>query len=392
MYILYIYDKNFNVINQIFDLNNLNINLKLSDISTAKFDLFYDNPSADIQYFKEYTKIKIIEQYSYKDQKDWILLSWFWDDYNFWIDTAYWDDDWDSFNEQNTNQSIINKYNKEIIIFEWVIKWLDCNLNKFTVYCEDYWYLLSSKLIFNNYYWTSVNVLLNTIFLEINSRENTNLTIESDITDGLPTGLNISSNMNVYDIISKLCELWNYQFIWDSTKLIIKNKVGYDRTQWELYYMFRYDKSTPEENNIKEATWKTNWDNLANYVRDSNWLYYSDSSSISEYWLIEKYFDSTTQSLANYVNDRKNWIFELNIIPADIKFHTVNIWDVCDCLINTWGNILSYSWSVTIVEKTLESGNIDKISIKINSSSVKTLDIIETIKKLKQKVNILENK
>lgn len=348
-YIVYLYDLENNVVWQITEILDVQIEIKLSDIWTAEFTIDNKNEFCKKSFLKWYRRVKI---------------------------------------------NLLNN-NEEKTLFDGVIRWLVPWFIQTRVILNSFEYYLEKRKIRNDINFTNetINNILNDVLDDLNIIYNTGITINCWITDTYsPT---YKKWQDFLSIIKDLAKNW-YEFKIENKVLYFKDYIGENRTTWPNFLQYRKDINEPSDSNISNLDLSINFDLLANWVISKSGDNYSineDSTSITEFWLIEEtitVFGDDESSGLDYLENHKNGSFEywINIISND--FFECNLWDFVSVYINSWNDLLEYEWEMRVLAKRFLGWDLKKIEIFLGINNVKTSDIIWKINEIEKRINNLE--
>ncbi len=341
MFVIYINNYLWNSISQIFEVNNLEVKLKLNDISSASFEVSNLHKENSYINFREFNEVNI-----YKIEN-----------------------------------------NIEKLIFEWVIRSVEADLYKTKIVLNDKLFLLKNKILYTdkNYSNISIKWILQDILNTINSRYDTKIVLESDINTTITK--NYKKWQTFFDILKDLSLNW-YEFEVKNNSLRFYNSIWEDRSSWNKFVEFSYDIKFPWSRTIDTAKIEYDADNIAwALISKDTWETY-DQTSIETFWRIEKYFISWDKNIL--LSERKESVRELEITPISYDFFVANLGDIVKVFIDAWNDIMFFDTNLKVIEKNYKSWELDKVTIKVNKWSLKTLNLIETIVDLKNRTKNLE--
>lgn len=349
MYIAYIYDKDNNLIAQVEEILDININNKLNDVSRASFGLYHTNPYCTRDYLKEYRRVKIN----------------------------------------------LNKDNEEKTMFDWVIRWFDADLTKTNIKLESFEHLFERKLLHQDYTFTdqSVDTILQTILDAINTRYETNITLDCGITD--LTTKEYKKAETFLKVLKDLAGNW-YEFIVDDLVLKFKDTIWVDRSTGDDFVEYRFDKNEPDDRSIDSVTMSVDGKELANWViwkSGSNYTEDDDATSIAEFWLLESSFTTSwddTTTTTSFLDDHKESWSEFQVEAKTDDFFEAFLGDFVKIYIFIWNDIMFFDWSMKIVEKTYTWGDLPKITYKIAKTKIRSKDIVEQVSDIQERLKTLE--
>lgn len=341
MFVIYINDHYWNSLSQIFEVNNLESRLKLNDISSASFEVSNLHKENNYLNFKEFNEVNI---YKVED-------------------------------------------NKEKIIFEWVIRSVEADLYKTKVTLNDKLYLLKNKILYidKTYNNVSIKSVLQDILDSINSRNNTRITLESDILNQVTK--NYKKWQTFFDILTDLSLDW-YEFEIKNNVLRFLNSIWKNKSSGSEFVEFSYDIMFPWSRTIDTAKLEYDSDNIAWAIISKNNWEALDNISINDFWRQEKYFISWDKN--TLLSERKESIRELEITPLTYDFFVANLWDIVKVSINAWNDIMQFDTTLKVIEKDFKSWELNKVKIKLSKWKIKTLNLLETIQDLKNRTKNLE--
>ena len=341
MFVIYIKDKDWNNLTQIFEARKIEVKLKLNDISSASFELSNLDKNNKYEYLKEFNLVYI---YKLED-------------------------------------------NEEKLILEWTIRSVEADLNKSKILVNDKLFLLKNKILYSDTTYTdkTVDYILLDLLDNINSRYETNITLDCWITDTITK--TYKTWKTILDILKDIALNW-YEFEIKDNILTFKETIWEDKSVWENFVEFTYDINSLDSRTIDNAKSEYDSDNLANAII-VNWSWnVINQTSIDNFWRTEKYFISWDK--AEIISERKDSIKELELTPISNDLFQVNLWDVIKVYINAWNDIMFYDWNLKVIEKQFSSWDLDRIKIRLSKWKVKTLNLIETIQDLKNRTKNLE--
>lgn len=349
MFIAYIYDLNNDVFAQVEGVLDISIQDKINDVSKASFGLYHTNPYCTREYLKEYRRVKIA----------------------------------------------LNENWSEKIIFDGVIRWFDADLEKAIIRLESYDHLFERRILHADYNFTdqSVDTVLQTILDDINTRYQTNITLDCGIST--LTSKSYKKAENFLKVLKDLAWNW-YEFIIDDLVLKFKDTVWIDRTSWENFVEYRYDINDPDDRSIDQVDMENDWKELANWVIWKSWSDYTDdddATSIAEFWLVESSFttswdDETTT--ASFLLDHKESLSEFDVWAVTNDFFEAFLWDLVKVYIFIWNDLMFFDWSMKIIEKQYIWWDLPKIKYKLSKTKASGKDIVEQIWDIQQRLKTLE--
>lgn len=349
MYIAYIYDKDNNIIAQIEQILDLEITKKLNDVSTCSFGIYQTDPYCKRQYFKKYSRVKI----------------------NKLFDTI------------------------EKTLFDWVIRGVEADLEKTSIKLESFEHLLDRRLLHQDYTFTtqSIDTILTTILGAINTRYQTNITLDCGITE--TTSKDYKKAESFLKVLKDLAGLW-YEFIVDNMVLKFKQTIWIDRTTGENFVEYRYDINEPDDRSIDSVKMTDDGKEFVNGVIGKSWSNYSeqdDPTSIAEFGLIEWSFTTSgddTTTTQSYLDDHKEWIAEFEIVTINNDFFEADLGDLVSVYVYVGNDIMFYDWSMKITQKNYRSWDLESVQFTLWKTKIQSKNFIDEIIEIQERVKTLE--
>lgn len=345
MYVIYIYNKNKELLTEFFEISNLSITEKLNDVSTASFQV--PNKKNDLA--------------KYKFLKEWNIV--------------------------DIYKVLPNSIEKRL--FYGLIKWVKSDLQTCEVRCVNFLYLLKKKVLFYNEnsseFPKSPKELLEKIAERVNQRDpNFIKKINCDLTEKWTWQFKIWKS--VFDILKDFAsDLYEFKFVdWE---IFLLDTIWKNRTTWKDIVFFEYNIFSPESSNIAKAEIEYDLDNIFNYVSASDWVWF-DVESVENFWVLEKVDEKNLKE--KLLLENKNSLKEFKIEPSVSDFFLCDVWDTVKVFIDNWTEMLKFNWNLKVVEKSFKSGDLENVTFKLNSSKFRTKNIFETISDLKNDVKNLK--
>lgn len=283
----------------------------------------------------------------------------------------------------------------EKFIIEWYIRWFEADLESISIKIDSKFGVLSDKMNYTllNHSWP-LNTLLSSILSQVNSRENTGISVSCSITD------TIVKEYKTWEIISNMIEDLRqnkYDFYVKNNVLYFGQNMGVDRSvAWDDYVEFTFDIENPNMRNIVSAWVSQDIKDLANCTIWKTWTSYansSDATSITERWRVERPFvssGSNSDSAAWFIESKKNAIRQFDIVPQNNDFWAFDVGDIVKVYINNGNNFMFYDWPMNVVEKTYTEGNMPIVSVKVSQGKEVSKDFVGKLKSIDTRVNRIE--
>lgn len=386
MYVIYIYDKNKNLLTQFFEISDLQITEKLNDVSTASFQI--ENKTEIIKYkTKKRASFFDLENKNFEENN--------WNAFN-----KFYVDEQKNFLKNYAKYKFLKEWNivdiykiykfwEEKRLFYGLIKWVKSDLRTCEVRCVDFLYLLKKKCIFSSIktkdFFKSPKEILENIKNEINSRDN-NFIKKINCTLNEPWAWEFKAGKSIFDILKDFASDL-YEFKFENGEIFLIESIWKNKTSWKDIVFFEYDVFSPESSNIAKAEIEYDLDNIFNYFLTKDWVWKSDES-IANFWVLEKVDEK--QKLEKLIEENAESLKEFKIEPTISDFFFCNIWDTVKVEIDNWTEMMRFDGNLKVVEKTYKSWDLETVWFKLNSSKYRTKNIFETISDLKSDVKNLK--
>lgn len=352
MYIAYIKKPNWDNITQLHDITDVKVNIKLNETWSWSFYIAYDNPWNTLEVLQEFNRCIVYKQ---------------------------------------LNTGI------EKLLIEWYMKAPEADTEWTTVFLWDMNDFFKTKFVWSakSYSWKTLDFILTDILADINWRFATWLTLDCWVADIIPNK-SYSAWEDLLNIFQDLADS-GYEFKVENNVLIFKSNIWIDRSiSWENYLEYYFDKDDSDSRTIDNPKTTFNSENIANYIKVKNgWSLVTDSdpTSITKFWSVERFFPSSWSdalSVSWILNERKDSVREIEFIPISQDFFEVDISDTVRVIINSKNILNNYDGTVKILEKKYDSWELEKISIKVSTTKVKTFTLLEQISKIKERQKLQE--
>lgn len=352
MYIAYVKSPAGTVITQIHGISEVVVQARLNDTWSASFKIRWDNEANTLSVLQEFNRVKL-----YKQESTWVekLL------FEGYMKAPETDDEWTYINMGDMGDFFKTK-------FLWVGK---------------------------TYTWSTLDFILTDILSDVNARFATWITLDCWVTDVIPDKT-YSEGQDIYSIFQDLIA-WGYEFKIEKDVLYFKTSIWIDRTiPGENYLEYTFDKDNSSSNTIINPKTTFNSENIANYVKVKwpAWIVTrNDAASIITFWSVERFISSSwtnTTTADQILLDKKDSTREIDVAPVSFDFFEVWVGDTVQIYINSKNVIWNYTWGSKVLEKKYISWDLEKVSIKLSTSQSKTLTLLETIIKIKERQKHLE--
>lgn len=351
MIIGYVYDRQKNLIWQIFNVFWFECTIKLNDISTWELTIMNEHMDDILNILKENNRITIME------------------------------------NNDGTENTLIEGY----------IRGIEATLKNTVIKIEDYLSFLDDKMLYTAINFTGqVDVLLQTILDQINAREDTGLVLDCSVTDTITK--QYAKWDSFFSVLKDLREN-NYEFIVKDWTLFFKETIGIDRSLVNNDYReFMRDVNSPLDRTIRDAKMVMDIKQMCNCCLGKDgttYGSYEDADSITEFWRVERSFTNSwniQKATQNYVLERKDSIREFDISPNVTNFFYCDLGDIVRVYINSWNDLMFYDGTLKVIEKSYTAGEMWKVTFKLSKNKVKVQELNEKLKEISARVKSLELK
>lgn len=336
MFEIQILDKNLNIIDTESNPKNFivsSLNQKVNAISEARVSIYYESSLSTRNTIKKWRKINIF--------LDWKL------------------------------------------IFAWIIKWFNAWIEKIDLILNDYFYLLSRRLLRIDKTYTSISIkdTLTDLLTYINWIDDTKIILNCDVLDLITQ--TFTRWTSFYQILQNLAKSW-FSYKLENNILYFSNTLWIDRSA-DIYYI--YNKNEPYWQNIDKIELLEDIKDFSNWIIDKSWDY-SDTNSINDIWLYESKENDDIDKIT-YINEHLI-IWDYKIVPNVNNYFEANLWDKIWIDIISNNDILYYSWNMEIVEKKFTNWDMQKINFTLAISGIKIKDFLDDYLELKNRISKLE--
>jgi hypothetical protein len=242
---------------------------------------------------------------------------------------------------------------------------------------------------------TTISEIVTNIFDEINSLQDTGITLDCIATSTITDEKKYSAGVSFLSILKDLA-LSGYEFTTHNDVLTFKESVGIDRTQDNSdYFEAYYNKFSPQGNNVKEIE-SILPSNVYNVIIAKNLDGVShtetDSASIDAYGRSEKFIsvDGDLQTVAETELEKsKNPTNQINISPVLENFNDLSLGDLILADITTTNDLLNYRGDAKILEKRFTLGEQNEFIVKASSTGRQIDTFLQRINKIEKNLNKL---
>lgn len=304
--------------------------------------------------------------------------------------------DFNDIIKENNRITIVKLVNwQEKKIMEGIIRGFDSWLHDTKLLIDSKLGILQDRIIYNNYTYSGpLNTLLQNILDEINTREDTWVTLSCDITETV--NKEYKKWETVFDILDDLANnKYEYEIIDDV--LVFASTIGKDRTtDVNGFVEFQRDRNNPWSRNIADARMKSDKKEIATAgigKSGNNYTTYEDTDGIDKFWRIERAITTSWDedtSIEWYVTERAWSIREYTVEPETQDFFVADIGDQVKVFIDNGNEKMFFDWSMTVVGKTIESWDLEKVKIKLSTSKVKVKDFFDKFNNLQSRVQKID--
>jgi len=341
MYIAYLKDKNDEIIWQIFDLNNLEVDVLINNISKCSFSIFHNNPYAKKNYLKEFQKVVIKKQ------------------------------------SQNTEKVVFSGY-----------------ITKVSAYLQKVEIEISSEEIrlaklFTNYDYNlsrSIKDSLVEVISEINLRHWTSFVLDSDVLDAID--FNFFRGESLFSLLKRLSWI-NYRFTLSWDTVIFKHILWSDRSFWTDFFEYSYSVDRPDFRNIDYIEvvydFENYWNKFSLFHKDwvseisESWDYVLENSLMQHFWN-----SSLGETMFELYKNPEIWY---RILPLTSDYFEVEIWDLVSVYVNVWSDLLKINSVLEVVWKKISK--TWKIEFLISATPPKDNNLRDKLNYLENQVKIL---
>lgn len=349
MYIAYIYDLSNNLVAQIDSILDLEILQKINDVSTASFGLYHTNEYCKREFLKEYRRVRINKLFDGVEKN----------------------------------------------MFDGVIRGFSATLTTTSVKLESFDHLFDRKLLHSDYTYTdqSIDAILVDILGDINTRHETNITLDCGVTD--LTSKEYKKGESFLKVLKDLAGN-GYEWVFDNLVLKFKTTIGVDRSAGEDFIEYRYDIGEPNDRSINNVTMNVDGKEMANGVigkTGNDFTELDDPTSIAEFGLIESSFSASwddATATQSFLDDHKVSLSEYDVDGVSNDFFEANLWDLVKVYIFVWNDIMYFDGAMKVIGKMYVAWDIPRIEYKLGKTKVQSKNVLEQIVDMQARVKSLE--
>lgn len=360
--VVYIYTRTGTTpIYQLFDPIGLSINRKISEVSTAEFDITVFDDNGEIS--------DILTDPTYIAEKNRIKIG------------------------------LIHE-GVETIEFDGYITNLSDSPLSTHVICSDALYILGERMVLvdttvSGNIWTIVGTIMTTI----NSTEDTGIAVAtSSLTNTIPSKV-YPAFTYVIDILKDLADQWNGTPIFFVVKdgiLYFDSSIGSDISS---LVSFIYEYNDAHFRTIEIFTFDSDVRNIVNstYTKNSGWSIFNsiDTPSKTAYGRIEKGISLGNGDPQTEVNNStaktKNLTRNLAITPTTQSFSLANIGDIVTVYIDGWDLRRQYDGTMRVTGKEYISGDLEQVKYSLSNSQIQSQTILDKMKDMDASIERLKN-
>lgn len=342
--VVYIYDHQWNIRTQIFDVTNFECTQNINAYDTASFQIQYNHDENTEINLKAYNEVKIVEV----------------------TDSG------------------------ELVYIHWVIDSVEAWLVNTVVYVRSFEWLFEHKIIDTdkNYSAQTLDAVMTDLLANVNGRYDTGLTLDCGVADTID--LTVKKWSTLASVLKEIVGLW-YQYRVLEKVVIVKEIVWSDKTAWVNFVELRWDINDPQDRNVSDAQIKLDWWQMINAPFHTTGGFSTDATSIWNFGRIEQVVSSDgtpAQALADALEKHKDLIKVIDVTPSVDDFFFADIWDKVKLYIDAGNDIMQFDWSVNVIQKLIDTRWV--VRIQVSSTTVKALTFLETVKENQKEIQKLK--
>lgn len=342
-----IYDKDHNKLDEVYNLLDLDLSVRLNDYGECTFRLANDNPWLTSDNFKLFNHIKVVES------------AW-------WVDKVYF-----------------YGYMKTIKV------WLD----QTAIHCRTLEHKLERRKVRadNLYISNTLTALMTSIYNEINSYHSLGITLDCTSTSLIT--LEVKKWQSLLQTLKDIAKK-GFQFkVTNDRELLVADSIGIDRSVPGDDYVELTWADAALGRNISQASKTLEADDLANGIMGKDNSEVTDSASIAEYWLIEDVVASSgtganeLETMTNQLAEKKNATPVYEIDPDVDDFFFADIADQVKVVVDTGNELFRCEIPMMITEKRIVFGLVNRITVKLSTNGVRlSKDLVSVLQSLNERI------
>lgn len=345
MVVIYVYDKDWNALTQIFNARDVEIALKLSDFGEATFVINADHPANTFDILQEFNQIKIAR--------------------------------------------VID--GEEKIYFDGYLQLVEARYDETEVQCRTREHYLDRRQTAVSFGLTQdISISLQTLIDEINGLYDTGITLDCRTNQSL--WLNYRKWESVYGILKKLSESLEFTII--DKVLIVDDQIGDDRSSWQDFVQLKLSKDEPDDRNVKNFSITRDANDIANAIQGKSSVYTVDAPSVAKFGRIDETITnndtSETQAILDAVQTKKESQPIIDVKPDIKDFMFASLWDTVAIDLNAWNPLGIAVGTARIYEKSIKISWLDDIDIKLTETKNNKESILDVIRSQQKRIARLE--
>lgn len=343
MIVVYITDKSWTAVSQLYNPAGLVITKKMNQVGEAKFELPNSHEDCNLTSLKKMNRIKITQEYL----------------------------------------GDVSTY------FEGVISATVSSLYKTTVVCKDRLHILERRNLPSDYSAnTSISTILSTILASINGVDDTGMTLNCSI--ATTKNVSYTKDTNFLQVLRDVSKGIEFLANWDEIQVATTIWTDISGTV-EL----RYDISNLGDRNISDVNVEDDSNNLANKVtvKGTTTSVEFDSASITAYGELDSSFsvdgDSASEAIS-ILAERKDGARNITIQPLVNDFFLAEVGDTVAINVLTETDLVYFTGTMRVIEKRLEGWDADRVKYVLWNNKLKTKNFLEKQKDVEERLKKLE--
>lgn len=339
--VVYLYDHQWNIRTQIFDVTNFECTQNLNGYDTASFQIpntHEDNTLLNLRPLNE-CKITLITE------------------------------------------------NGEKTYIHGVLGIPEAGLQTTTVFVRSFEWLFENKIIdvSKNYLGQTLDAIMADLLWGINARYDMGITLDCGVTDTVD--LPIAQGATFASALKDIVALW-YQYRVINKKLTVKSSVWSDKSTGVGVVELRRVFDDPLDRNIWDANIKYDGTQIINAPFDKSAWFSTDADSIGSFGRLEKTVWSV-QERTTTLEQHKDLIKILEVEPSIDDFFFADIGDQLKLELDAGNDLMQHNWSVHVLQKIIDTRDV--VRVQVSTTTTKSLSFLETVKDNAREILKLKN-
>lgn len=217
--------------------------------------------------------------------------------------------------------------------------------------------------------------IMEDIFSQANKQGETYLKLDCDVEEKISDKQDFEKGNEMFNALKELAQdTYHLYARWDT--IFFNHRLGIDRADPDSseFFLFEWDYFSNRDRNINDASFLIDEKEFCNAVlvnANKTYAYYEDAESINTYGKVQRSISANgnaQQTAEDYVEVHKVPVPAISIDPMNIDFFVADIGDLVRVFIRTQNNHMAFDGVATVIEKKFTRDDIPQISFKISES------------------------